>query len=149
MLYNYKISTVYKNRLVWEPCVGQQKLCFIAFLIVLLTESFNNGQKLSEKTHLFLKPKEVKYPVGLLIFLKRWFFDRLIITVITLPPTSVLLAMSNSKFSANLIIKLVLLPTLASLAMSNGKFYANWVKVVLSIEMNDLANLLKPYIKCQ
>ena len=51
-----------------------------------------------------------------------------------------------NKFLADLVVELVPLPTSASLAPSidDGKFSANQIELVLSIEVSDFANFLKP-----
>ena len=119
--------------------MAQQELCFIAFPIVPLTESFNNDQKLSEETHLFLKGalsmserREVRYPVSSLNFLEGDLFDSFIITIITIVTNLRTSAMSTdaNKFSADLVVDLILLPTPASLAISDNKFLANRVRFV-------------------
>ena len=78
----------------------------------------------------------------------RGFFNRFIIITITIATTSASSAMLDSKFLADLVEELVPLPTSASSARSDGKFLADWVGVVLSIEISDLADLLKPWMKC-
>ena len=125
----------------------QQELCFIAFPIVSLIKSFNNGQKLLGETHLFLEHRKVRYLVGPFGFLEK---GDLLIVLSSLPSpllaTLASSAMFNSEFLAALIVELVLLPNSASLAMSNGEFSADLVMVVLSIEVSGLA-LLKPWMK--
>ena len=134
--------------------MARQELCFIAFPIVLLTESFNNGQKLLGETHLFargalsaLERREVRYPIGPLDFLERGDLSTVSSSPLSpLPPISASSAMFNGEFLADLVVKLIPLQTSASSAPSidNGKFSADWVGVVLSIEVSGPANLLKP-----
>ena len=131
--------------------MAQQELFFIAFLIVPLTESSNNGQKLSGETQFFskdgllaLERREVRYPIGLLNFLEDDPLTVLLSLPLLLLSTSASSAISNSKFPADLVMELVLFPTLASSTMSNGEFLADRNGVLLSIEVSGLANLLKP-----
>ena len=140
--------------------MARQELCFIAFPIVPLTENFNNGQKLSGKTHLFARGvlsaserREVRYTIGPLDFLER---DNLL-TVSSLPPSpsptlaSSAMSTDADKFSVDLVVELVPLPTSASSALSidDGEFSADWVGVVLNIKVSGPANLLKPWMKRQ
>ena len=135
--------------------MAQQELCFIAFPIVILTESFNNGQKLLGETHLFargalsaLERREVRYPIGPLDFLERGDLSTVSSSPPSPLPTSASSAMSTDadKFLADLVVELVPLPTSASSALSidDGEFLADWVGVVLSIKVSGPANLFKP-----
>ena len=106
---------------------------------MLLTESLNNGQKLSREIHLFAKGalsaserREVRYPIGPLDFLERG--DLLTISSSLpspLPPTSASSARSTDvdKFLADLVVELVPLPSSVSSApfIHNGKFSADQV----------------------
>ena len=96
--------------------------------MVPLTESFNNGQKLSGEIYLFLERREIKYLIGIFNFLKRG--DFLIVSFSLpslLPPTLTCSAMFNSEFLANLIIDLIPIPISTFSAMSDGKFLADRV----------------------
>ena len=50
------------------------------------------------------------------------------------------------KFLADLVMEFVPLPTSVFLVLfiDNGDFSVDWVRLVLSIEVSDLANFLKP-----
>ena len=106
--------------------MARQKPCFIAFPIMPLTESFNNGQKLSGETHIFSKGvlsasqrREVKYPVSPLDFLEKSdLLSVLSSLLLPLPSTSASSAMSDGEYLADLVVELVPLPTLTSSAMS-------------------------------
>ena len=132
--------------------------CFIAFPIVPLTESFNNGQKLSGETYLLLESmlsaserREIRYPVGTFDFLERGDLSTVSSSPPSPSPTSASSAMSTDadEFSADLVVELVPLPTSASSALSidDGEFSADRVGVVLSIEVSGSADLLKPWMK--
>ena len=125
--------------------MARQELCFIAFPIVFSTESFNNGQKLSRETQLFLEYREVRYPVGPLDFLEGDFLTVSSSPPSLLPTTSASSAMFDGEFSADLAVELVQLPTSASSALSidDSEFSADQVRVILSIEVSGMADLLK------
>ena len=110
---------------------------------MLLIESFNNDQKLSKKTYLFLEYREVKYPVSPLNFLESDFLIISLSLPSPLPSTSASSVMSNNaiKLLADLVMELVLLPTSAFLAMFNSKFSTNLVMIVLIIKVSGLALL--------
>ena len=107
--------------------MARQELCFIGFPIVLLTESFNNGQNYQEKLVFFPKGalsaferRKVRYFINSLDFLKKNDFSTISSLPLSPSPNSAFSAIfiDANKFSADLVVELVPLSISASSALS-------------------------------
>ena len=72
----------------WKLYVAWRELCFIAFPIMPLIESFNNAQKLLGETHLFLKCGDVKYFIDMFDFLKKGNLLTILSSLLSLLPST-------------------------------------------------------------